>query len=109
MRLLPDLLRLLRRLATDRALPRGVRIRLALLMAYLAIPIDVIPDFIPVLGYADDANQSHQILKIIDNEPSTPVRPPSVALTASRFPAARSLPAAPVAVQQGAAIPRRRG
>jgi uncharacterized membrane protein YkvA (DUF1232 family) len=55
MRLLPDLLRLLRRLATDRAMPRGVRIRLALLMTYLAIPIDVIPDFIPILGYADDA------------------------------------------------------
>jgi hypothetical protein len=36
-------------------MPRGVPIRLALLMAYLAIPIDVIPDFIPVLGYADDA------------------------------------------------------
>jgi uncharacterized membrane protein YkvA (DUF1232 family) len=54
-RLLPDLLRLLRRLAADRGLPRGVRIRLGLLMAYLAIPIDVIPDFIPVLGYADDA------------------------------------------------------
>lgn len=34
---------------------RGVRIRLGLLLAYLAIPIDVIPDFIPVLGYADDA------------------------------------------------------
>ncbi len=55
MRLLPDLLRLLRRLATDRALPRGVRIRLTLLMAYLAMPIDIIPDFIPILGYADDA------------------------------------------------------
>jgi uncharacterized membrane protein YkvA (DUF1232 family) len=55
MRLLPDLLRLLRRLATDRNMPRGVRIRLALLMAYLAIPIDVVPDFIPALGYADDA------------------------------------------------------
>src|SRR5262249_7728952 len=55
MRLLPDLLRLLHRLATDRAMPRGVRVRLALLMAYLAIPIDVIPDFIPILGYAYDA------------------------------------------------------
>jgi uncharacterized membrane protein YkvA (DUF1232 family) len=32
-----------------------VRIRLALLLAYLALPIDLIPDFIPVLGYADDA------------------------------------------------------
>jgi uncharacterized membrane protein YkvA (DUF1232 family) len=55
MRILPDLLRLLRRLAGDADLPRGVRIRLGLLMAYLAIPIDLIPDFIPVLGYADDA------------------------------------------------------
>ncbi|BCJ37917.1 hypothetical protein Athai_54200 [Actinocatenispora thailandica] len=55
LRLLPDLVRLLRRLAADRALPRGVRIRLALLLGYLALPIDLIPDFIPVLGYADDA------------------------------------------------------
>jgi uncharacterized membrane protein YkvA (DUF1232 family) len=54
-RLLPDLLRLLRRLAADPGLPRGVRVRLALLMAYLAMPIDIIPDFIPILGYADDA------------------------------------------------------
>lgn len=55
LRLLPDLLRLLRRLAADRTLPRGVRIRIGLLLVYLAIPIDPIPDFIPVLGYADDA------------------------------------------------------
>jgi uncharacterized membrane protein YkvA (DUF1232 family) len=55
LRLLPDLLRLLRRLAADPALPRGVRVRLGLLLVYLAVPIDLIPDFIPVLGYADDA------------------------------------------------------
>ena len=55
LRLLPDLLRLLRRLTTNRDLPRGVRIRVALLFVYLAIPVDLIPDFIPVLGYADDA------------------------------------------------------
>jgi uncharacterized membrane protein YkvA (DUF1232 family) len=54
-RLLPDLLRLLRRLAVDRSQPAGVRIRLSLLLAYLAMPIDLIPDLIPVLGYADDA------------------------------------------------------
>ncbi len=55
LRLLPDMLRLLRRLAGDRSLPRGVRVRLMLLFAYLAMPIDIIPDFIPVIGYADDA------------------------------------------------------
>jgi uncharacterized membrane protein YkvA (DUF1232 family) len=55
LRLLPDMLRLVRRLAADRTLPRGVRIRLGLLLAYLAFPLDLIPDFIPVLGYADDA------------------------------------------------------
>jgi len=54
-RLLPDVLRLLPRLAADRTLPRGVRVRLALLLAYLASPIDLVPDFIPVVGYADDA------------------------------------------------------
>ncbi|MFD4672456.1 YkvA family protein [Lentzea sp. NPDC058450] len=54
-RLLPDVLRLVRRLAGDRTLPHGVRVRLWLLMVYLALPIDLIPDFIPVLGYADDA------------------------------------------------------
>ncbi|NBH01728.1 DUF1232 domain-containing protein [Amycolatopsis sp. SID8362] len=55
LRLLPDVLRLIRRLAADKTLPRGVRIRLGLLLAYLALPIDLVPDFIPVLGYADDA------------------------------------------------------
>jgi len=55
LRLLPDVLRLLPRLAADRGLPRGVRVRLALLLAYLASPIDLVPDFIPVVGYADDA------------------------------------------------------
>lgn len=55
LRILPDVLRLVRRLATDTTLPRGIRVRLGLLLAYLAMPIDLIPDFIPVLGYADDA------------------------------------------------------
>jgi uncharacterized membrane protein YkvA (DUF1232 family) len=55
LRLVPDIVRLLRRLAADRTLPRGVRIRLALLLGYLAMPIDLVPDFIPVAGYADDA------------------------------------------------------
>jgi uncharacterized membrane protein YkvA (DUF1232 family) len=54
LRVLPDVLRLIRRLAADETLPLGIRVRLAILLAYLAIPIDLVPDFIPVLGYADD-------------------------------------------------------
>ena len=55
LRLLPDVIRLLQRLTSDSALPKGVRIRLALLFGYLAFPLDLIPDFIPIVGYADDA------------------------------------------------------
>ncbi|MEV4378430.1 YkvA family protein [Streptosporangium sp. NPDC049644] len=55
LRLLPDLLRLIPRLARDGSLPRGVRVRLWLLLGYLAMPFDLVPDFVPVLGYADDA------------------------------------------------------
>ena len=55
LRLLPDVLRLVRRLAADRDLPRGVRVRLWLLLGYLALPFDLVPDAVPVLGYADDA------------------------------------------------------
>jgi uncharacterized membrane protein YkvA (DUF1232 family) len=55
LRLLPDVLRLVHRLAGDGTLPRGVRVRLWLLLGYLALPIDLVPDFVPVLGHADDA------------------------------------------------------
>jgi uncharacterized membrane protein YkvA (DUF1232 family) len=55
MRLLPDVLRLVRRLAADPTMPRALRIRLLLLLAYLVSPLDLIPDVVPVLGYADDA------------------------------------------------------
>jgi uncharacterized membrane protein YkvA (DUF1232 family) len=55
LRMLPDLIRLLKRLAADPVLPRGVRIRLWLLLAYLLFPVDLVPDFIPIVGYADDA------------------------------------------------------
>lgn len=54
LRLLPDVLRLVSRLARDPRVPRSARVRLWLLLAYLALPFDLVPDFIPVLGHADD-------------------------------------------------------
>jgi uncharacterized membrane protein YkvA (DUF1232 family) len=54
MRLLPDVVRLVRRLAGDRSLPRRVRWSLWGLLAYLLLPVDLVPDFIPVAGQADD-------------------------------------------------------
>ena len=54
LRLVPDILRMCRALSTDPELPRGVRIRMGLLLGYLLMPIDLVPDFVPVVGYADD-------------------------------------------------------
>ncbi len=51
---LPELVRLLARLIGDPLLPRAAKIALAAAMVYLASPIDLIPDFIPVIGYLDD-------------------------------------------------------
>jgi uncharacterized membrane protein YkvA (DUF1232 family) len=53
-RLIPDVARLVRDIARDNTVPRGVRRRLAVVVVYLALPIDLIPDFVPLLGYADD-------------------------------------------------------
>lgn len=55
LRLVPDVVRLIRRLATDPAVPRATRWWLYGLLVYLILPIDLIPDFLPGIGYADDA------------------------------------------------------
>ena len=53
-RLVPDIIRLIRAMRADPAVPGRVRRLLAYLTVYLAFPIDLVPDFVPVLGYADD-------------------------------------------------------
>ena len=53
-RFVPDVVRLLTALSRDKTMSGKVRRRLGVLLVYLAFPIDLIPDFIPVLGYADD-------------------------------------------------------
>ncbi len=54
LRALPDLIRLVTRLAGDPVLPRAAKIALAAAALYLISPVDLIPDFIPFLGYVDD-------------------------------------------------------
>ena len=53
-RVIPDVLRLLRALVTDGAVPLDVRIVLVGLIAWILSPIDLIPEFIPGLGPLDD-------------------------------------------------------
>jgi uncharacterized membrane protein YkvA (DUF1232 family) len=52
---IPDCIVLGKRLLADRTIPRRAKVVIALLVAYLALPIDLVPDFIPVAGQADDA------------------------------------------------------
>lgn len=51
----PDCVVLLRRLLGDERVPRSRKLALGVLLAYLALPIDLVPDFIPVAGQLDDA------------------------------------------------------
>src|SRR3954452_18369504 len=48
-------LKLLRRLISDPRVARRHKIALAVAAGYLVLPFDVVPDFIPVVGYLDDA------------------------------------------------------
>ncbi len=54
LRALPDVARLIARLVADPKLPRAAKIALAAAALYLVSPFDLIPDFIPFVGYLDD-------------------------------------------------------
>jgi uncharacterized membrane protein YkvA (DUF1232 family) len=53
--LVPDFIVLFRRLLGDRRVPRRSKLLLAAVIPYLAMPFDLVPDFVPVAGYLDDA------------------------------------------------------
>ena len=63
--LLPDLLRLVSRLARDQTIPRRYRLELWGLLAFMASPIDLIPDVIPVIGQADDVVLAYLVLRSV--------------------------------------------
>jgi uncharacterized membrane protein YkvA (DUF1232 family) len=53
-RVIPDLLRLLRSLIADRVVPLDVRAALVVLLVWIISPIDLIPEFLPGIGPLDD-------------------------------------------------------
>jgi uncharacterized membrane protein YkvA (DUF1232 family) len=52
---IPDCVLLFRRLLRDRRISRRRKLLVVALIAYLAMPFDLVPDFIPVVGQLDDA------------------------------------------------------
>ena len=52
---IPDCAVLVGRLARDRRVPRARRAVLFVVLGYLALPIDLVPDFLPGIGQLDDA------------------------------------------------------
>lgn len=63
-RFIPDCVVLLRRLISDPTVPRSRKLVLLLLIAYLAFPLDLIPDFLPVIGQLDDVIVAALALRI---------------------------------------------
>jgi uncharacterized membrane protein YkvA (DUF1232 family) len=54
-RFIPDCVVLFHRILGDPRVPRRSKLPVAALIAYLALPFDLVPDFIPVAGQLDDA------------------------------------------------------
>jgi uncharacterized membrane protein YkvA (DUF1232 family) len=53
-RFIPDCVVLLRRLLGEDRVPRRRKLVLVALVGYLLMPIDLVPDFIPIAGQLDD-------------------------------------------------------
>jgi uncharacterized membrane protein YkvA (DUF1232 family) len=64
-RLVPDVLRLVRSLLTDRTVPLLVRFWLVVLVVWLVSPIDLIPEFVPVIGPLDDIVVAVLVLRYV--------------------------------------------
>ncbi|HYM52171.1 MAG TPA: YkvA family protein [Candidatus Dormibacteraeota bacterium] len=65
LRIVPDLLRLVRSLVTDKQAPVGVRAALVFLLVWLVNPIDLIPEFVPVIGPLDDVVVAVLVLRYV--------------------------------------------
>ena len=62
---IPDCIVLVRRLLGDPRVPRRHKQLLGALIGYLVLPLDLVPDFIPVAGQIDDALVVAVVLRIV--------------------------------------------
>jgi uncharacterized membrane protein YkvA (DUF1232 family) len=71
---IPDCLILVRRLLRDRRVPRRSKLLLGALAGYLVLPIDLVPDVIPVAGQLDDAIIAAYVLRSVLRASTGPAR-----------------------------------
>jgi uncharacterized membrane protein YkvA (DUF1232 family) len=64
-RFIPDCIVLVRRLVGDPRVPPRHKLLLGALVGYLALPIDLVPDFIPVAGHVDDVLVTVLALRVV--------------------------------------------
>jgi uncharacterized membrane protein YkvA (DUF1232 family) len=93
--LVPRLARMIAALLADGAVPRRAKLLLAAVAVYLASPVDLLPDFIPLLGYLDDvllgAVVLDALLTVVDRSlllrywPADPAKLDAVAAVARRL------------------------
>lgn len=62
---LPNLIALFAGLARDPRVPRRAKVALVLGALYFSMPIDLVPDFVPVAGVADDAIVAALVLRFV--------------------------------------------
>src|SRR6185312_5426658 len=62
---IPDCIVLFRHLLADQRVPRRRKALVFLMIGYLALPLDLVPDFIPVAGQLDDAILVALVLRIV--------------------------------------------
>jgi uncharacterized membrane protein YkvA (DUF1232 family) len=88
---IPDCIILFKRLISDPKVPKSSKLWLGGLILYLAMPIDLVPDFIPIAGQLDDAIIVALVLRqVLRKAGAGPIRqhwpgPPSSLDTLSKF------------------------
>ncbi len=70
---IPDCLVLSRRLLADARVPRSRKLVITVLLAYVAMPFDLVPDFIPVAGQLDDVLVVALVLRFVWRSADAPL------------------------------------